>query len=98
MISKRISYRPLWQIMVDRQLPKSYLCFNDTGVHITTKSLSRLSKDEGVSIAVLLRVCCILGCDICDICETITYDVEDSEIIYETEGYWKEIKLSSGNR
>lgn len=87
MVYKRISYRPLWQMMVDRQLPKSYLCFNDTGIHITTKSLSRLGKDEGVSIAVLLRVCCILGCDLCDICETITYDVEDSEIEYETEGY-----------
>lgn len=68
---KTISYKPLWDIMVYRQLPKFYLCSNDTPYHITTKSLSRLSKGEFVSMSVLLRICCILDCDLCDICETI---------------------------
>lgn len=77
MIQKKISYRPLWQIMIDRQLPKSYLCYNDTGVHITTRSLARLSRDEGVSIAILLRICYILDVDIGDICETVTYSAND---------------------
>ena len=46
-------------------------------MHITTRSLARLSRDEGVSIAILLRICCILDVDIGDICETVTYSTND---------------------
>lgn len=78
-VQKRISYRPLWRILVDRQLPKSYLCYNDLGIHITTKSLARLSRDEGVSMQVLLRICSILDVDLCDICETISFSDHKGE-------------------
>ena len=76
MNKKRISYRPLWHILINRQLPKIYLVDNDTDWHITTASLARLSKDKHVSMDVLLRICYILDVDLCDICETVTYNDE----------------------
>lgn len=76
MIKKRISYRPLWHILINRQLPKIYLVNNDTNWHITTASLARLSQDKYVSLDVLMRICCILQVDLHDICETVTYSDE----------------------
>ena len=79
MIHRAISYEPLWRIMVNRKLPKKYLCENDTGYHITTRSLSKLSQNGAVSLNTLLRICDILECDLNDICETLI--VEDSDYL-----------------
>lgn len=78
---RKISYSPLWHILIDRQLPKTYLCANDTNYHITTASLAKLSRDESVSVKTLLKICNILNVDIEDICTTATYSAfEDSKI------------------
>lgn len=77
MIQKKISYRPLWNILESRSLPYSYLCYNDIGLHITTRSLARMRQDQGVSIETLLRVCAILDVNLGDICETITIKTND---------------------
>lgn len=77
MVQKKISYRPLWSVLESRSLPYSYLCYNDIGLHITTRSLARMRQDHGVSIETLLRICAILDVDLSDICETITINVDE---------------------
>jgi len=63
-----VSYNKLWKLMIDRSLNKSELRAL-TG--IGTNTLAKLSKNQPVSMEVLLKICSRLDCDISDICEFI---------------------------
>lgn len=62
----RISYNNLWKLMIDRKLNKSELR-ELTG--IGTNTLAKLSKNQPVSMEVLLKICEKLDCDFGDIVE-----------------------------
>ena len=66
-----VSYNKLWKLMIDRNLNKSELR-QLTG--IGTNTLAKLSKNQQVSMEVLLKVCSHLNCDISDICEFVNKD------------------------
>lgn len=66
-----ISYNKLWKLMIDRNLNKSELR-KLTG--IGTNTLAKLSKNQQVSMEVLLKICSRLDCDISDICEFVKED------------------------
>lgn|GEM_PF-62337 len=66
-----ISYNKLWKLMIDRNLNKSELR-ELTG--IGTNTLAKLSKNQQVSMEVLLKICSRLDCDISDICEFVKED------------------------
>lgn len=63
-----VSYNKLWKMMIDRGINKSELRAL-TG--IGTNTLAKLSKNQQVSMEVLLKICSRLDCDISDICEFI---------------------------
>lgn len=63
-----VSYNKLWKLMIDRGINKGELRAL-TG--IGTNTLAKLSKNQQVSMDVLLKICSKLNCDISDICEFI---------------------------
>ena len=62
------SYDKLWKLIIDKKMNKTQL---RDSAGITSSTLSRLSKNETVSMEALCRICKILECDICDIVEYV---------------------------
>ena len=59
-----ISYNNLWKLLVDKNMNKTKLkrC---TGIGSTT--LSKLSKNQVVSMEVIIKICDVLQCDVGDV-------------------------------
>ncbi|NFA61616.1 helix-turn-helix transcriptional regulator [Clostridium sporogenes] len=66
-----VSYNKLWKLLIDRHINKSNLRLL-TG--IGTNTLAKLSKNQQVSMEVLMKICTKLDCDISDICEFVKND------------------------
>lgn len=62
------SYKPLWKKAIDHNLNKTQL---RDRAGITNASLSRLSKDEHVSMDTLEKLCKCFDCNISEIIEYI---------------------------
>ena len=74
----RISYNPLWKLLIDRGMNKKDLR-ELSG--ISTSTIAKLGKGENITTDVLLKICTALNCQISDILETITdEDVVNNEI------------------
>lgn len=69
----KISYNRLWKLMIDHNMNKSDLR-EMTG--IGTNTLAKLSKNQPVSMEVLLKICEKLDCNIGDI---VDCEKEDSD-------------------
>lgn len=63
-----VSYIKLWKLLLDKRMKKTDL--KDVA-DISSTSLARLSKDEHVSMEILVRICKALSCDIGDIVEVV---------------------------
>ena len=63
-----ISYNKLWKLLVDKKMSKADL---RKAAGIAPNTMTRLRRDEEVTLSVLLRICEYLDCDIGDICEAI---------------------------
>ena len=61
-----ISYKKLWKLLIDRDMKKKDL-LQVSG--ISQSSLSKLGRNENVTIDVLARICGALRCDIGSIME-----------------------------
>ncbi len=66
----RISYRPLWVLLAQREMSKKELC-EISG--ISTASLAKLGKGENLTTDVLLKICEALNCNINEIIETCLF-------------------------
>lgn len=64
----RISYRPLWVMLAEREITKKQLR-ELSG--ISTASLAKLGKGENLTTDTLLKICNALGCGITEIMETV---------------------------
>lgn len=64
----RISYNPLWKMLIDKGMNKKELR-ELSG--ISTASMAKLGKGENITTDVLLRICTVLNCQISDILETL---------------------------
>ena len=64
----RISYNPLWKMLIDRGMNKKELR-ELSG--ISTASMAKLGKGDNITTDVLLRICTALNCQISDILETL---------------------------
>ena len=67
-MSKGISYKKLWKLLIDKGKTKKDLK-NVFG--ISTTSIAKMTKGESVTTTVLLKVCKALDCGIEDIMEVI---------------------------
>lgn len=58
------TYKPLWKLLIDKDLKKNDLIDE---INISRSTLSKLSHDETVSMDIIERLCSYLKCDIKDI-------------------------------
>lgn len=63
-----ISYNKLWKLLVDRKMSKADL---RKAAGIAPNTMTRLRRDEEVTLAVLNKICSTLEVDIGDIMEFI---------------------------
>lgn len=61
-----ISYKPLWKLLIDKDMSKADL---RAATDIASSTLSKMSKNEYVSLEVLVRICSALNCELSDIAE-----------------------------
>ena len=63
-----VSYKRLWKLLIDRDMKKKDL---QAAAGISPSSISKLSKNENVSMGVLIKVCSALNVNIEDIMELV---------------------------
>lgn len=68
-----VSYKKLWKMLIDKEMKKKDL---QAASGISWASITKLSKNENVSMEVLMKVCKAMNCDIGDIMELIL--IEDN--------------------
>jgi len=61
-----VSYNKLWKLLIDKKMKKTELM---EAAGIGTSTLSKLGKDQYVSMDVLVKICKVLDCNIGDIVE-----------------------------
>lgn len=71
--NRAFSYKPLWKLLIDRDMNKIQLQ-ERTGISPAT--LSKLGRGGNVTTDVLARICEELDCDIADICEVVPTDLK----------------------
>jgi len=65
---KKISYKKLWKMLIDKDLNKQTLAQT---ANISASTLTKMSKGESVNIDMLVKICNALNCEIHDIIELI---------------------------
>ena len=70
-----ISYNKLWKLLVDKKLSKADL---RKAAGIAPNTMTRLRRDEEVTLSVLNRICVVLDVNIGDVME-FTNDERDGE-------------------
>ena len=66
-----ISYNKLWKLLIDKKMTQAEL---RKAADIAPNTMTKLRRDEPVNLAILGRVCAVLGCDIGDVMEFIPED------------------------
>lgn len=61
-----INYKRLWKLLIDKDMTKTEL---RQQTEIASSTLSKMSRNEYVSLEVLVRICCVLDCELNDIVE-----------------------------
>ena len=59
-----VSYDKLWKLLIDKRMNKTELRLK---TDMSTSTLAKLSKNEVVSMDVMLRICKVLDCNVGDI-------------------------------
>lgn len=62
----KISYNKLWKLLIDKKMSKADLR-KEAG--IAPNTMTRLRRDEEVSLSVLCKICCVVEANIGDIME-----------------------------
>ena len=73
-IKMTVSYKKLWKLLIDRDMKKKDL---QAAARISPSSISKLSKNEYVSMDVLVKVCTALNVDFKDIMELVPNTAEE---------------------
>lgn len=63
-----VSYKKLWKLLIDRDMKKKDL---QTAAGISPSSIAKLSRNDNVSMDVLIKVCTALGVGFDDIIELV---------------------------
>ena len=66
---KKISYRPLWKTLIDRDIKRRTDLISLAG--ISSGTLAKMSKDQEVSMTVLVKICTVLKVELSDVVEVI---------------------------
>ena len=71
-MAMKVSYNKLWKLLVDKKMSKADL---RKTAEIAPNTLTKMRKDETISIDVLLRICDKLDCNIGDIIDVYREDL-----------------------
>ena len=63
-----LSYDELWKLMIENKMNRRELAM---AAEISANTVTKLGKNEVVSLEVLMRICKVFHCDIGDIMEVI---------------------------
>ena len=72
-----VSYNKLWKLLIDKRMKKIEL-MELAGIGSTT--LSKLGKNQFVSMEVLVKICKVLKCNIGDIVDVVSDDINEKDI------------------
>ena len=73
-----ISYNKLWKLLIDKGMNKTQLG-NTAGV--STGTISKMGKNEQISMDSMLKICKVLDCDIGDIVEVADNDKRTQNVL-----------------
>ena len=74
----KVSYKKLWKLLIDRDMKKRDL---QETAGISSSSIAKLSKNNYVSMYVLVKVCTALNVDFADVIEIVSDEnIEGEEI------------------
>ena len=71
-----ISYNKLWKLLIDRKMSQADL---RKSAGIAPNTLTRLRRDEEVTLSVLYKICATLDVDIGDIMEFVIHEHSPEE-------------------
>lgn len=63
-----VSYNKLWKLLIDKRMKKKDL---QSAANVSSSLITKLGRDEPVTMTVLMKICTALRCDIGDIMEII---------------------------
>ncbi len=64
----RVSYDKLWRVMKKNKMKKSELA---AAAEISDYAMTKLNKEEPVSLEIIMRLCKVFHCDVGDLVEII---------------------------
>ena len=67
-----ISYKKLWILLAEKEISPATL---RKELNIATGTMTKMRRNEEVSLSVLLRICEYLDCNIGDICDAVKRDL-----------------------
>ena len=62
----RVSYDKLWRVMKNNKMKKSELA---AAAEISDYAMTKLNKEEPVSLEIIMRLCKVFHCDLGDLVE-----------------------------
>lgn len=68
MVALTVSYNRLWKLLVDKKMSKADL---RRAADISPNTMTKLRRDEEVSMDIIKRICECLECNIGDVCDFI---------------------------
>lgn len=71
----KISYNKLWKLLIDRKMSKASL---RKAVEMSPNTMTKMRRDEEVSMGVLLKIANYLNCDISDMVEFVKDDSKEN--------------------
>ena len=75
-----ISYKKLWKLLVDKKMSKADL---RRAAGIAPNTMTKLRRDEEVTLTVLNKICTVLNVDIGDIMEFVPESIADYSAMLE---------------
>lgn len=67
-----ISYNRLWKLLIDKRMTKADL---RKAVEMSPNTMTKMTKDEEVSMGIILKIANYLDCDISDMMELVKKEV-----------------------
>lgn len=71
-----VSYKKLWKLLIDQDMTKSQLR-HEAG--LSTNVVAKMGKGESVSVEAIEKICRYLNCDIGDIMEIVTENMDNQD-------------------
>lgn len=72
----KVSYKKLWKLLIDKEMLKKDL---QAKAKISWTSVTKMSKNEPVSMEILMKVCAALECGIEDIVEFVPDSSQEAD-------------------